>query len=249
MPPTHPILFSRAPVAGQTKTRLAREIGPEAARDFHLACLADAIETLDLFRECRRESGRGSSAPGEVACHLFITPPGSERVFGANNIVWPAHFRVWPQKDGDLGARMADALAAVLEGEEDGRALLMGSDLPLLTPSHLEEALTALDTADVVFGPSEDGGYFLVGMKQPHPRLFESGRWGGGAVLAETLNLAEREGLRAAMISSLPDVDTLADLERVRAHLLFQSLGGRRAVRFIRKLGREKSPSGAERAG
>lgn len=249
MTAVHLILFSRAPVAGQTKTRLAREIGPVPARDFHLACLADAIETLDLFKERRREGGPRSPAPGEVACHLFITPPGSERVFGEKGLSWPAHFRVWPQKDGDLGGRMADALAAVLEGEEDGRALLMGSDLPLLTPSHLEEALAALDTADVVFGPSEDGGYFLVGMKQPQPRLFEPGLWGGSAVLAETLKLAEREGLRAAIISSLPDVDTLADLERVRAHSLFQNLSERRAVRLIRKLGRGKPVSGAERTG
>ena len=142
---------------------------------------------------------------------------------------------------------MADALAAVLGGEEDSRALLMGSDLPLLTPSHLEEALAALDTADVVFGPSEDGGYYLVGMKQPHRRLFQPGQWGGKSVLPETLKVAEKEGLRATRISSLPDVDTLADLERVRAHPLFETLRGRRAVSLIREWGRKKPVSGAER--
>ena len=249
MTAVHLILFSRAPVAGQTKTRLARDIGPEPARDIHLACLADAIETLHHFKERRREGLPGSPAPAEVNCHLFITPPGSERVFSETGLSWPAHFRVWAQSEGDLGARMADALAAALEGEENGRALLMGSDLPLLTPSHLEEALAALDTADVVFGPSEDGGYYLVGMKQLHPRLFEPGQWGRSAVLAETLKLAEREGLRPAVISPLPDVDTLADLERVRAHPLFETLTGRRAVKLIRKLGRKKPVSGAERTG
>jgi hypothetical protein len=129
---------------------------------------------------------------------------------------------------------MARAIAAVLaEPPRPARALLVGSDLPLLGARHLDEALRALDSADVVFGPTLDGGYYLVGAKAPHWGLFDGPRWGTGTVLEETLRLARGLGLRAALISALPDADTAADLRAVLAHARAARLPPNRSLRLI----------------
>lgn len=234
----HLILFSRAPVAGQTKTRLAATIGPEAACRLHAHCLNDLIAVCAAFSAANGMASNPAAATGAaVICHLFLTPPGSETVFANAGVEVPASFRIHAQQGEDLGARMAGAFAEVLGAAGPGaRALLFGSDLPLLDGSHLEQALAALDGADVVLGPTEDGGYYLVGMKAPQPALFDLAAWGGGEVLAATEERAREAGLATARIDTLPDLDTEADLARVRAHPLFRELSGRHACRYIAAL-------------
>lgn len=257
------ILFSRAPVAGKSKTRLAAALGAEAARDFHVCCLKDLIAACGRFKRLAAKGGAG-----RVRCHLFVTPPDSGELFAAVGVTWPRHFRVHPQRGRGLGKRMANAMSSVMDGSsvmqssvmngccvKDGpqgaaRTLLVGSDLPLLDERQLVEALAALDDsdgltgADVVFGPTEDGGYYLVGMKRPHPELFALEGWGGSSVLEASLARAAGLGLSARLISPLPDVDEVGDLERVRAHPLFSELSRRRAVRFIAALPAEAPPRG-----
>ncbi len=266
MDTVHLLLFSRAPVEGETKTRLAAAIGARAARDFHVHCLNDTLETCLSFARAWEGAGRerpdpagagvaegggarrGGPVPLEtpapregpaprVMCHLFfapLAPPGPEAAFGAAGVAIPPAFRLHPQIGPDLGARMAGAFAEVLgDGTPPVRALLIGSDLPLLEEAHLRAAAEALGRADAVFGPAGDGGYYLVGLRAPCPELFALPRWGGADVLAETLARAEAAGLTVARLDPLPDVDTGADLARVRAHPRFAGLAGRRACRFI----------------
>ena len=252
----HLILFSRAPVAGKSKTRLAAALGAETARDFHACCLLDLIDTCERFRKEARAAANASSF--QVRPHLFITPPGSEAAFAAQGVHWPPHFKVHAQTGADLGERMAAAFAAVFatdsatdsataleRGPQSACALLLGSDLPLLDGRHLRQAVQALETADVAFGATEDGGYYLVGMNQPRVGLFRLENWGGGEVLAQSLALARAQGLTAATIDALPDVDTAEDLAGVRAHPLFRELGDRRAVRFIAGLPHKTEAAGA----
>ncbi|MCZ6645907.1 MAG: TIGR04282 family arsenosugar biosynthesis glycosyltransferase [SAR324 cluster bacterium] len=231
----HLILFSRAPVAGESKTRLAASLGGEAAKAFHVCCLKDLIATFDRFRD-------GNT---EVNCHLFITPPHAEGPFAAEGVHWPEHFQVHPQCGQELGERMANAFAQILGGSSRGsRALLMGADLPLLQEGHLADAVQALQRADVVWGATADGGYYLVGMKQPYPELFALEGWGGSAVLKASLARAAELGLSTECTSALPDVDVFGDLARVRAHPLYRELAGRHATRFIAGLPRV-DPQGA----
>lgn len=228
MDAVHLIVFSRAPQLGRTKTRLAAEVGAEAARDFHAACL---VEVLALCEEFRMHGGY------RVGCHLFITPPGSEADFRRAGVGWPQSFAVHPQRGQTLGRRMAAALETVLAGGPPGAgAILIGSDLPLLTGEHLAAAAAGLERADAVLGPTEDGGYYLVAVRQPQPALFDLPAWGDCGVLPATLARAREAGLSAATIATLPDGDTLADLARVRAHPLFAQLAGRRAVGLVAAL-------------
>ncbi|MBI4083845.1 MAG: TIGR04282 family arsenosugar biosynthesis glycosyltransferase [Candidatus Lambdaproteobacteria bacterium] len=241
----HWILLSRAPIAGQTKTRLAAEIGPEEARRFHVACLEQLIA----------ESGRfvaGADAARGVAGlprrrHLFITPPGSRQAFVEAGVGLPPDLQLHDQHGATLGARMAQAISTVLctapgpalgtePGAESGAALLTGSDLPLVTANHLQQAAALLATADLVLGAAEDGGYWLIGMKAPAPALFELAEWGGPTVLERTIAAAAAQGLRVARMETLPDADTLADLRRIAGHPGFGSIGGGRAAAVIRRL-------------
>jgi rSAM/selenodomain-associated transferase 1 len=111
------------------------------------------------------------------------------------------------QVDGDLGARMLAALGA--------GGLVIGTDCPAFTPAHLQTAAAALEEADVVLIPAEDGGYVLIGARAPCPGLFGGMVWGTPTVLAETRKRIAALNLKAVEIDPLWDVDTEADLARL----------------------------------
>jgi len=103
--------------------------------------------------------------------------------------------------------------AAFVEAFREGvnRVVIIGSDCPALTAEDLEQAWRALDTRDVVLGPATDGGYWLIGLREPQSALFERIAWSTSTVLAETIDRAHRTGLRVGQLRQLTDVDTEAD--------------------------------------
>ena len=181
------ILFARAPRLGAVKRRLARGIGAMAALRFYRAQLA---RTLHLARDPRWR------------VELAVTPDhGAAR--------WPRGIARVPQGRGDLGARMGRALG------RHRRAVLVGSDIPGLARADIAAAFRALGRAQAVFGPAEDGGYWLVGLGPRRPaRLFAEVRWSTEHALADTL--ANFAGRRVALLRRLRDVDTAADLAAIR---------------------------------
>jgi uncharacterized protein len=187
------IVFARAPMLGAVKTRLARDVGRLAAWRFHRRSLAKTLGRLGNDRRWRLAL---ALTPDRLACRIRETPGAVER-FG--------------QGRGDLGRRMARALARF----QPGPVLLVGSDIPGLRPWHLAEALHRLAAAQVVFGPAEDGGYWLVGVRgQRRPeRLFRKVRWSSPEALADSLDRLA-PGERLALAATLADVDTGADLAR-----------------------------------
>jgi len=125
-----------------------------------------------------------------------------------------------PQVVGDLGRRMCAAFTHLLQTLNYDGAVLVGSDIPLLTADHLDEAYDALTTTHgVVLGPADDGGYYLIGMRRLHAGLFEGVEWGTATVLGGTLRTAERAGLEARLIRGAYDVDTIQDLRRLEEDL------------------------------
>ncbi len=228
-PAIHLMLFTRAPVLGQSKTRLAREVGAASALEFHLACLQDLIGECNEFAE--------SSADLTVERHLFLTPAGGLAALLGAGIRELENFTVHDQAGADLGARMAHAFRAVLgepgRADRSGIGLLFGSDLPLLTQQHFRESLRALRQADAVFCPTHDGGYCLVGLKAIHDDLFQLRAWSHGEVLEETMQAARRSGLSTGMLAALPDVDCLGDLSHVRRHPSYKRLAQRRSIKWI----------------
>lgn len=181
------IVFARAPRLGAVKRRLARGIGAMAALRFYRAQLAATL------REARDPRWR---------LVLAATPDHARTR-------WPAPAPRRPQGHGDLGARMLRALS------RHRRAVLVGSDIPGLARDDLASAFRALGRADAVFGPAEDGGFWLVGLGPRRPaRPFKAVGWSSADTLADTL--ANFAGRRVALLRSLRDVDTAEDLAAIR---------------------------------
>jgi hypothetical protein len=187
-------VFARVPVAGQVKTRLIPALGADGAADLHARLVESTLARA-------RRAGAAS-----VRLWLDGDPAG----YAA-----PPGVAVSTQSGSDLGARMHHAFVATLA--RAAACVLIGTDCPALQPHHLREAFETLDSHDVVLVPAEDGGYVLVGLTVPQPRLFEDMAWGEPTVLAATRVRIDAAGLRAAFLDPLPDLDTPADLARARA--------------------------------
>lgn len=206
------LLFVRDPVLGQVKTRLAAGIGDEAA--------------LAVYRHLGRETARllGASSAWDLEVQVASAPAAEDEALErvARWLEGCGVHRLVPQAGGDLGARMHRALTASL-ARGAGAAVVVASDVPALTtPAGVKEVVRGLgalatDAADLVLGPSPDGGYWLVGVTRPRPRLFSDLPWSTPEVLPRTLAVAAAEGLRVVLLDSHADVDVAQDLERLPA--------------------------------
>ncbi|MFN0096538.1 MAG: TIGR04282 family arsenosugar biosynthesis glycosyltransferase [Dehalococcoidia bacterium] len=191
------VVLTRVPIAGQTKSRLARDIGEKAA--FRLA-EAFLVDTLALC-------GRAGLTP-----LIAFTPAGAE---AALEPIAPGVARV-PQGEGDLGARILGALGEGLG--RAGAAVLIGSDSPDLPADELRRALDLLERHDVVLGPAEDGGFVLIAARRRLPaELFAGVHWSTSTVLREVLANAKGLGLDVGLTEPWSDVDDLESLLALRA--------------------------------
>ncbi len=194
------LVVAKRPAPGQTKTRLTPPLTPEQAADLYAAFLSD---TLELIRRVP-----------EVCPMIAYLPEGAEDYFRA----LAPDFDLLPQRGPDLGVRLDQALTHCLQAGFQ-RAVIMDSDSPTLPAEHVAQAFAALETADVVLGPCDDGGYYLIGLKRPAPRLLHEVRMSTPEVLRDTLALAAAEQLTVAQLPVWYDVDTVAELERLRVEL------------------------------
>jgi rSAM/selenodomain-associated transferase 1 len=196
------IVFAKAPVAGQAKTRLIPALGAEGA-----AALAARLLQHTLAQ---------GAAAGFGALELCAAPDAHHPALVAAARAHGAALGV--QGDGDLGARMQRALSRRLATH--ARVLLIGTDAPALDTAVLREAAAALAAHDAVFVPALDGGYALVGLARQTAapaRLFDGIAWSTAAVMATTRERAAEIGLRMALLAPLPDIDEPADLAHLPA--------------------------------
>ena len=190
------LVFVKRPRPGEVKTRLAADLGPEGAAAVYRA-LAEA------------EIAGTQPHGGDYDRLFFYAPADAEGEMAA----WLAGESVEPQEGNDLGARMAAAFErAFRRGAE--RVAIIGSDVPWVTRERVKRAFASLDEGDVVLGPCDDGGYYLLALSRPRPELFDGIAWSTPSVLQATLDRARAHGLRVVMLDPLPDVDTLADIRR-----------------------------------
>lgn len=188
------IVFARAPRLGAVKRRLARRIGERAALRFHRATLTALLRSLLRARRF------------EVV--LAVTPDRAR-------FRLPVRVRRIGQGPGGLGPRMQRALA------RHRRAVLIGCDIPEAGASDAIAAFRVLGAADAVFGPAEDGGYWLVGVGPRRPAdLFGRSRWSTRHALADTLR--QFRGRRVGFVRLLADVDTAEDYETWRRRQVFR---------------------------
>jgi rSAM/selenodomain-associated transferase 1 len=189
------IVFLKHPEPGAVKTRLTPALGAEAAAALYRA-LAEEVLKATVPRL------------GEYETLVFFDPPGAVEAIRA----WLPGMRLRPQCAGDLGARMTAAFRRAFE-RGGRRVAIIGTDAPAVSRETVVGALAALDEADVVVGPAEDGGYYLLALRAPRPELFEGVAWSTPAVLEQTLARAATAGLRVRQLRRLRDIDTLEDVQ------------------------------------
>jgi len=192
------LIFTRNPEFGKVKTRLARDIGHQAALDiykFLLAHTAKICTPLDT----------------EKAVYYSEEIP--------NNDLWNAAvFQKKKQVGEDLGERMQNAFA---EGFHLGysKIIIIGSDLYDIETKDLEQAFKVLNNHEIVIGPAEDGGYYLLGMKQLYPKLFKNKNWGTATVLQDTINELKKSNYK--LLEKRNDVDLYSDIKDHPAFIPF----------------------------
>jgi len=191
------IVVAKQPAPGRTKTRLSPPLTHEQASALYECFLSDTLDQMRQVNEARR-----------VIAYLPLDAQDYFRHFAPD-------FELIPQNGHDLGSRLDHALTGYLsQGYE--RAVIMDSDSPTLPPSYLSQAFNALaDSADVALGPCDDGGYYLIGIKNPVPRLLREVQMSTPTVAAETIALAEEEGLKVSLLPMWYDIDDAASLLRL----------------------------------
>jgi rSAM/selenodomain-associated transferase 1/alkylhydroperoxidase/carboxymuconolactone decarboxylase family protein len=201
------IVFAKEPRPGFVKTRLGRTIGMERAARIYREC-AESV-----FRRARAEEESGVSV---TLCYDPDSRPEELRRW-----VDRPSFQLIPQEGASLGERMHGAFRRAMEAGAD-RVLLVGSDVPELDGDILAEAWRSLERHDVVLGPSEDGGYYLIGMRAPPKDLFDQIQWSTPTVYDETLRRAAAQGVSVWALPVRADIDREEDVlayeERLRTH-------------------------------
>jgi rSAM/selenodomain-associated transferase 1 len=189
------VVMAKAPVAGRVKTRLSVEVGVATPVRFVRHSLAALLQ-------------RVTAAP-RWSTLLAVTPDTT-----ASSRLWPWGVPFMPQGSGDLGARMQ----RLFDCAPPGPVVIVGTDIPDVTRTHIAAAFRLLGRHDAVFGPAADGGYWLVGLRR-RPRVlrpFRGVRWSTEHALSDTL--ANLHDCSVAQLPTLCDIDTAADLARCAAH-------------------------------
>jgi uncharacterized protein len=198
------LVVAKQPVPGQTKTRLCPPLSPDHAAELYECFLRD---TLDIMRQVNG-----------VHCVIGFLPEDAQSYFGQ----LAPDMQLISQFGASLGERLDHLLSeALVNGSQ--RAVVMDSDSPTLPVEYISQAFDELSHSDVVLGPTLDGGYYLIGMKQPQPHLLRQVQMSTHHVLDDTLALAKSTGLTVSLLPAWHDVDTIDDLYQLDEEILRSS--------------------------
>jgi uncharacterized protein len=184
------LMFTRNPEMGKCKTRLAKEVGDINALAIYNILLQHTVDVTDKLSDDKA---------------VYYSTEISR-----NDIWQDDQYQKFKQQGDDLGLRMLDAFNHSFRAGYK-KVVIIGSDIINLEPKHLNQAFKALDNNDVVIGPAEDGGYYLLGMKEMQTSLFYNKEWSTPSVREDTLNdLASK---KVTMLEMLNDIDVYDDLK------------------------------------
>mgnify|MGYP006094210539 FL=1 len=189
------IVYLKNPEPEKVKTRLQPHYSPEEAACLYRGFIEDTVETV--------------SSIGADRCWAAYTPAGARS--GIETFI-PSDWNLAPQVGDDLGSRMRQSLNASIATGAD-RAILIGSDIPSLPGSHITSAISRLDNADVVLGPTNDGGFYLIGIRSTLPDIFSDVTWSTDNAFEQTAEGIRSKELMMSLIPPWNDIDTPEDLD------------------------------------
>lgn len=190
------VVVAKAPMPAKVKTRLSPELSPDEATSLYRCFIRDRIREISRLKD--------------IDLAISYTPTDSKEFF----IRFLSNgFQLFPQRGKDLGQRLHNIFVDKLQQGYDAVSII-DSDTPDLPRSIVEQSFQLLgsDAVDAVFGPCPDGGYYLIGMRKSHPELFEDIAWSTETVLQDTMQKAEKAGIRAQLLPRWNDLDTFEDL-------------------------------------
>lgn len=197
------IIFMKAPRPGTVKTRMQPQLTPEQSLKLYTAMVEDLA---NRFRNSKKYD-----------LHIYFWPPDGE----AEIRQWLGDDLVYTQQRGaDLGEKMHLAFCDTFDSGYH-KTVIIGSDLPSLNDDHIQAAFRKLDDHDAVFGPTDDGGYYLIALKKGQLELFENVEWSTADVLSQSLKNAEDNHLKAGQLHQEADIDTFAEVKQ-----LWQAING-----------------------
>ena len=244
-------VMTKAPRAGQVKTRLVPPLTPEEAAELNKCFLRDTVAAIsnacghwpacppkprrrqvgDLVETqsgCKPHASRSPMAAARACGIAVYTPVGAESAYAD---ILPADFTLLPQRGDKFGERLYFAVEDLFRcGFES--VCLIDSDSPTVPAANFEQAIQVLEAPGnrLVLGPSDDGGYYLIGLKKPDRRLFEQIDWSTEHVLNQTIQRAKDIELAVKLLPTGYDVDDQAGLRRLRDELLKNELGSSNEV-------------------
>jgi len=210
-------VMTKAPQAGRVKTRLVPPLTPEEAAELNKCFLRDTAAAISSACSRRPVGDEGKTARSSPIA--VYTPVGAESVY---TDILPADFSLLPQRGDKFGERLYLAVEDLCKCGFDALCLI-DSDSPTVPAENFEQAVELLSTSEdrVVLGPSDDGGYYLIGMKKPHRHLFEQIDWSTERVFNQTMQRATEIGIEVKRLPTGYDVDDDASLR----HLCHELLG------------------------
>ncbi len=219
MPRIFILVFAKLPESGKVNTRMVPPLSPEEAAMLHVSSLRAVCELASSFPSC------------EVI--LVGTPDNRVDVIASLVASWVTDH--WSQGRGDLGQRLSRATDRAFKTGADV-VLLLGADSPTLPPRLLAGAIEALETHDAVVGPTDDGGYYVLGMRRFWPALFARIDWGTERVADQTRHRAAAAGIDLEELEAWYDLDRFTDLERACRDLQAPVDNGRTGLGGVKEL-------------
>jgi uncharacterized protein len=226
-------VMTKAPQAGRVKTRLVPPITPGEAAELNRCFLRDTAATISTAcspryageggkMDFKHEACASHSEAATAACGVAVyTPVGAESAYAD---LLPADFSLLPQRGDKFDERLYFAVEDLFKFGFDS-VCLIDSDSPTVPAENFAEAVELLSTSEdrVVLGPSDDGGYYLIGVKKLHPHLFEQIDWSTERVLSQTIQRATEIGLEVKLLPIGYDIDDGASLRRLCNELLAEN--------------------------
>lgn len=219
--------MAKAPREGEVKTRLFGALSSEEARRLYVAFLSDTFALMEEVAEAREN----------LTLALCYTPEGEEEAF--EEVEREGSLMILQRGD-DLGERLINCFSDLFAlGFE--AIVVIGADSPTLPGEYLFDAFESFETDDdVVIGPARDGGYYLVGMRKLHRRIFEDIPWGSAGALEATIARAREAELDLVLLPEWHDVDTVEDFEQLIRELEENKDVARFTRRFLKEMAKKK---------